>query len=231
MNLKKIVDNIKKEDLFKKLKNDYPSDKEIEITKEIIKKYNFKIGAKLTRLYLKSDVFLLACVFEKFIKVSITEFSINPLYCNSLLGYTWQSGLKYTRINLQTLKYKDLIFTLEIIVCGGLTSVMIDRYVKSNENKNLLYVDATKLHGHYMIQPLPYNRIEMWHGHPHLFMNKLKEILNTLDDSDIGYFVEVRLRYPDNIKEKTRSFPFCPEYQNIQKYEYNDFMKKISSKK
>ena len=30
---------------------------------------------------------------------------------------------------------------------------------------------------------------------------KLEDILNTPDDSDIGYFVEVDLKYPDKLKE------------------------------
>ena len=55
--------------------------------KEIIKKYDIKNGEELTHLYLKS-VSLLACVFEKFIKVSVSEFGINPLYYVSLPGYT-----------------------------------------------------------------------------------------------------------------------------------------------
>ena len=54
-----------------------------------IKKFTIKIREELTQLYVKSDVLLLACVFEKFIKVSINEFRINPLYCVSLRGYTW----------------------------------------------------------------------------------------------------------------------------------------------
>ena len=45
-------------------------------------------------LYLKSDVLLLTCVFEKFIKVSVKEFGINPLYCVSLPGYTRECCLK-----------------------------------------------------------------------------------------------------------------------------------------
>ena len=53
---------------------------------------------KLTQLYLKSDVILLADVFEKFIKVSYDQFKINPLYCVSLPGYTYECGLKYTLI-------------------------------------------------------------------------------------------------------------------------------------
>ena len=50
-----------------------------------------------------------------------------------------------------------------------------------------------------------------------LYMNKLEEILNTLDDSGIGYFIEIDLNYPDNIKEKTENFPFCPENKVIHK--------------
>ena len=107
---------------------------------------------------------------------------------------------------------------------------MGDRYVKSDENKKIL--DATNLYGHSMIQPLPYDEIEMWHGHPDLYMNWLEKTLNTSDDSDIGYFVEVDLKHSDNIKERTKNFPFAPENKIIQKNKYNDneFMKQIKPK-
>ena len=46
---------------------------------------------------------LLADIFENFIKVSYEQFKINPLYCVSHYpGYTWECGLKYTNIKLQT---------------------------------------------------------------------------------------------------------------------------------
>ena len=77
----KTVENLKKEDFFSKLKNDYPTDEEIERTMDIFKKFNNKNREELTQIYLKSDVSLLACVFEKFIKVSVNEFGNNPLYC------------------------------------------------------------------------------------------------------------------------------------------------------
>ena len=56
----------------------------------------------------------------------------------------------------------------------------------------------------------------MWHGDPGLYMNWLEEILNTPDDSDIEYLIEVHLRNPDNIKEKSKNFPICPENKIIQ---------------
>ena len=134
----KPVDKLTNEDFFSKLKNICPDYEEIERTKENIKIFDIKNGEQLTQIYLKSDVLLLACVSEKFIKVSVNEFDINPLYCVSLPGYTWECGLKYTGINLQTLQDKDLILTLENNIRGGISTVCGDWYVKSDEIKKIL---------------------------------------------------------------------------------------------
>ena len=111
---------------------------------------------------------------------------------------------------------------------GDISSLTGDRYVKSDENKKIIYMGATILYGHSMSQLLPYDEIEMWHGHPDLYMNWLEEILNTPDDSDIGYFVEVDLKYSDNIKDKTKNFRFCPENKVIPTDKYNHYMKKYN---
>ena len=42
-----------------------------------------------------------------------------------------------------------------------------------------------------MSQMLHYDDIEMWHGYPDLYINKVDGILNTPNDNDNGYFVEV----------------------------------------
>ncbi len=77
---------------------------------------------------------------------------------------------------------------------------MGDRYIKSDDDKKILYFDANNLYGDFMSQPLPYDEIK--------FDNEveLEDILNTPDDSDIGYFIEVDLKYPDNIKQKKKNF-------------------------
>ena len=203
------------------MKNKCPDDEEIQRTMDIIERFNIKNGEELTEIYLKSDVLLLACVFEKFIELSIYRFDINPLYCISLPGYTWQCGLKYTEIRLQTLQEKGMILLLQNNIRGGISSIMGDRYIKSDENKKILDIDANNLYGDSMSQPLPYDEIK--------FDNtiELEDILNTPDDSDIGYLIEVDLKYPDNIKEKTKNFPFAPVNKKINPDNINDYMKKI----
>ena len=98
-------------------------------------------------------------MFENFVKVSVDEFGFNPLFCVSLPGYIWQCGLKCAGINLQMLQDKDLILTLENNIRGGMSSVMGDKFVKSDENKKILYADANNLYGrsmshHYLMMKL-----------------------------------------------------------------------------
>ena len=203
------------------MKNKCPADEEIQRTMDIIKRFNIKIGKNLNDIYLKSDVLLLACVLEKFMKVSVNEFGINPLYCVSLPGYTWQCGLKYTGINLQTLQDKDMILLLENIIRGGISTICGDGYIKSDGNKKILYIDANNLYGQSVSQLLPFDEFKFDQN------VKLEDILNSPDDSDIGYFIEVDLKYPDNIKEKTKNFPFAPVNKKVNPDNFFDNMKEI----
>ena len=82
---------------------------------------------------------MLTCAFEKIMKVSVNEFGINPLYCVSLPDFTWQCGLKYTGINLQTFQDKDKILLIENNIRRGISSVMSDRNVKSDDKKDIVY--------------------------------------------------------------------------------------------
>ena len=143
----------------------------------------------------------------------------------SLPGYTYQCALKCTNVKLQTLQDKDLILLIENNIRGGISSVMGARYVKSDKNNKIIYADATNLYGHSMSQFLSYDEIKFEKD------ICLEEILNTPDDSEIGCFLEVDLKYPDNVKQKTKYFPFCPENKKIDPNKYNKYMKSIIPEK
>ena len=57
---------------------------------------------------------------------------------------------------------------------------------------------------------------------------KIEDILNTPYDSDIGYFIEVDLTYPDNMKEKTKNFAFAPVNKKLDSNDFSEYMKKIN---
>ena len=199
-------DSLSRESYYSKLTNSCPNEEEIERTSKIIDRFRIKNGKELTELYLKTDVILLADIFEKFIKVSVKEFGIN------------QCGLKYTSIKLDTLQDKDMILLLENKIRGGISSVMGNRYVKYDDHKKILYIDANNLYGYAMSQSLPYQDLKFDPS------TDIETILSAPDDSEIGYFVEVDLKYPDEIKDKTKNFPFCPENKFSPTDSFADYM-------
>ena len=61
-----------------------------------------------------------------------------------------------------------MILLLENNIRRGISSILEDRYVKSGENKKILYIDAINLYGWAMSESLPHDEIETWYGHPDL---------------------------------------------------------------
>ena len=104
-----------------------------------------------------------------------------------------------------------MIISLEKIIRFCISSVTGERYVISHDKKKLMYIDPNTLYGHSMSQPLLYIEIEMDRN------GNSEGIINTLDGSDFGYFHEVVLKYADEIKEKTKNFPYCPEKKYVLK--------------
>ena len=180
--------NLTKEDCWSTLTRSYPSDDDIQRTEELIDKNNIKNGQELTMLYLKMDVLQLADIFENFVEKSTLMYGINPLYSYSAPGYTWKAGLKLTNIKLDFIKDKELVLLLENNIRGGISSVMGDRHVQSDENKQILYIDANNLYGWAMSQYLPTSEFEKL---------QLPEDNSTLDNQ-LEQIVEDLTHCPDN---------------------------------
>ena len=183
-------------------------------------------------LYLKMDVLQLADVFENFVENSTREYKINPLYSYSLPGYTWKAGLKLTNIELDYIKSKEILLLLENNIRGGISSVMGDRHVQSDEKKQILYIDANNLYGWAMSQYLStgdFKKIKLCCEYDSVLMNEIKEdIFNTPDDNEFGYFIECNLEYPAEIKEKTKNFLFCPYQTKADPNLFSGYMNNIN---
>ena len=214
---------------FSKTANKIPDQKEIDRTNEIIRFFNLKNGRALTELYCKADVILLADIFEKFINVSKTEFGINPLYHISLPGTTWSNGLKYTKTELELIKNVDLFQMFESGIRGGLSGVFGDRYIESDNNTVILHVDMNNLYGFAMLFHLPTGNFQIYENDS-ITQSFIDKVLNTHDCSNTGYVLIVDLIYPDNIKYKSKNFPFCPENKTIDPDNYTEYMKEHEPK-
>jgi len=71
----------------------------------------------------------------------------------------------------------------------------------------ILDIDANNLYGCSQTLPLPWGNFQFLSEE-----EKTKINWSTIDlTKEKGYFVEVTLKYPSTIHEKTKSFPLCPE--------------------
>ena len=203
--------------------------KEIDRTNQIIKLFNIKNGRELTELDCKADIILSADIFEKFIEVSKTEFGINPLYHISSPGTTWSMELKYTKIELELIKNVDLFQLFEFGIRGGISGIFGDRYIESDNNTVILHVDMNNLYGFAMLLHLPTGNFQIYENNSitESFINK---VLNTHDCSNTGYALIVDLIYPDNIKYKSKNFPYCPENKTINPDNNTEYMKEHEPK-
>ena len=77
------------------------------------------------------------------------------MYSFSVPGYTWKVGLKITKINLDFIKDKELLLLPPNNIRGGIASLMGPRYIESDENTKLLYIDANNFYGWSMSHYLP----------------------------------------------------------------------------
>ena len=201
--------NLTKKDYRSTLTQSYPCDDDIKGTQRLIDKYNITTPQQLTMLYLKMDVLQLTDIFENFVQTSTEEYGINPLYSFSAPGYTWKAGLKLTNIKLDFIKDKQLLLFLENNIRGGISSVMRDRFVESNENKQILHIDANNLYGWAMSQYLPTGTFEKLYFPQQYELEQIVEDLRFIPDNNpYGFFIEWDLEYPAEIKEKPKTFHF-----------------------
>ena len=82
-------------------------------------------------LYLKSDVLILADVFENFRKNGKEYYNLDPAHYFSCPGFGWDAILKMTDINLELIKDTDMYQMVETGLRGRV-SYIVNRYSKPN---------------------------------------------------------------------------------------------------
>ena len=82
-------------------------------------------------LSLKTDVLLLVCVFEKFIKMCLEYYGLDPCHFFSSPGLSWDAMLKMTGIKLELISYTDTHFFIEKGMRRGIYYIA-KRYRKGN---------------------------------------------------------------------------------------------------
>ena len=176
-------------------------------------------------LYLKTDVLLLADVFEKFVKTCLNYYGLDPCHYFSSPGLSWDTILKMTGIELELISDIDMHLFIEKRMRGGI-SYIAKRHSKIDNDKTIMYWDANNLYGWGMNQSLPYGGFDWFN----------KQEINELDldsiseNSSIGYFLEVDLKNPDKLHHPHNDYPLAPEKLEISSNMLSKYCSDIASK-
>ena len=170
-------------------------------------------------LYLRTDVVLLANVYEAFRDTCLRHYKLDPVHFYTFPGLAWKACLKHTGIRLQLLTDPDMLLMFEWGIRGGITQAvckyasannkyMGDRFDPKSESSYLQYLDANNLYGWAMSQPLPAGGFKWIDVNP----NEISELATRTDK---GYLLEVDVSYPKELHNSHNDLPFMCERMEI----------------
>ena len=94
-------------------------------------------------MYFRSDILLLADVFENFPKMCLEIYKLDPIKFISVPGLVWQAALKKKQVELDLLTDVDMLLMIEKVIRGGICNA-IHRYAKASNKYMSDYKDENK---------------------------------------------------------------------------------------
>ena len=107
------------EEFYSKLNDEYITEDEYKHARNVWNTFNCKTIRDYHNLYLKSDVLLLADVFENFRLTWLKHYNLDPAHYYTSPGLAWDACLKETGQSLQLLHDYDMLMMIENGIRGG----------------------------------------------------------------------------------------------------------------
>ena len=120
-----------KSKFFSSLNDAHINDDDYTHAQNIWKTFQCKTLGDYHDLYLKTDILLLADVFENFRKTCLKHYGLDPCYYFSDPGLAWDAMLKMTGIELELINDIDMSHMIQSGMRGGI-SYISTRYSKAN---------------------------------------------------------------------------------------------------
>jgi hypothetical protein len=220
-----------KEAFYSRLTREQISDEDYEHAQIVWKKFDCKTLGDYHDLYLRTDVHLLADVFEAFRDISMQHYDLDPAHYFSSPGLAWDALLKKTKVKLELLTDIDMHLFMEKGLRGGIVQVS-KRFAKANNPRCpdynarkatswLLYQDANNLYGWAMMQLLPVGAFQWVED------LTLKDVLDTADNASEGYIIEADIEYPDALHDLHNDYPLAPESMSIPEAWLSDYQRTL----
>ncbi|GET60429.1 uncharacterized protein LOC110250844 [Rhizophagus irregularis DAOM 181602=DAOM 197198] len=215
---------------YSKLNETHISDKEYEYAQYVWEKAGCKTMQDYHNIYLKTDVLLLADIFQNFREMALKKYGLDPLWYYSTPGFAWDALFFMTGQRLDLITDQDMYMMVEQGLRGGI-SMVSKRYACANNpgmgegkwtadkpKSSILYLDANNLYGWAMLQYLPTGNFH-WIKEENELSNIQRQIESNEipDDSSEGYILKVKLEYPQALHSQHTDYPLAPERMKVKK--------------
>lgn len=120
-----------KEAFHSRLTDSDITDDDYEHARKVWTEFSIRNMGEYSDLYVKTDVLLLADVFENFRDVCLKTYQLDPAWYYTAPGLTWDAMLKETGVRLELLTDYDQLLLTERGVRGGIAQCC-HRYAKAN---------------------------------------------------------------------------------------------------
>ena len=205
------------EDFYNRLNGESISPEDYKHAQDVWGHFDCKTMRDYHDLYLKSDVLLLADVFETFRDLCALNYKLDPSHYYTAPGLAWDAALFKTGTKLDLVTDPDMYLMTERGIRGGISmishrhSLANNKYMKNynpnEESKYITYLDANNLYGHAMSQPLPTSDFRWMES---------QEFENW---TSISCILEVDLEYPTELHHHHNEYPLAAERLLLNKVE------------
>ena len=221
-----------KESFYSKLNDEHITEDEYAHAKTVWETFECKTLGDYHNLYVKTDVALLADVFENFRKLCLQQYGLDPAHYFTSPGLSWDALLKKTGVELELFTDHEMHMFVERGIRGGISMVskrhakannpLVSDYDESKPNSYIMYLDANNLYGWAMSKPLPKSGFK-WKR----VMPTEEEIMNKKENAKNGWILEVDLEYPAELHKEHNSYPLAPEKKVVKKENMSDYQKNL----
>ena len=225
-----------KKEFYSIMNDQHILDEDYNHAQNVWKTFKLRNMGEYHDLYLKSDVLLLADIFENFRKTCLEYYKLDPCHYFTSPGLSWDAMLKMTDIKLELMTDIDMFQFIEKGMRGGI-SYIANRYGKGNNkymksydktkpSKYIMYLDANNLYGWAMSQYLPTGGFR-WMTEKQI--SKL-DLAKVNENSKKGLILEVDLEYPKELHNLHNDYPLAAERVCVNKEMLSEYCKKIAAK-
>ncbi|XP_064214277.1 uncharacterized protein LOC135266857 isoform X1 [Tribolium castaneum] len=204
-------------DFYDKLRDEHISEDDYQRANTVWNTFHCQTLGEYSDLYLKSDILLLADVFENFRNMCLKHYELDPAHYVTAPSLSWNAMLKFTHVKLELLTDIDMLHFFKKGIRGGVSTCVkraaqannkfLPNYDPSKPTSYILYLDATNLYGWAMSEVLPLG------GFTWLTQDEINSlsIMDLTDTTPEGYVLEVDISYPHHLHNSHNDMPFLPE--------------------